>query len=334
MSDGGGKTTNDGEQKTLYSKRDDELGSGNNNREDSDSNFEFRIPTSDFNKVPIIAMTAHAMSGDEQKSLEAGMNDHVTKPIDPDQLFSTLLKWIKPAEERNRTSKNFPASGEPPELEKPLEADRAVCNESELPDSLPGFDIAAGLARLMGNKTLYRKLLLDFGANYGGAANEIRAALAVGDFEQVHSRVHSLKGLAGNLEATHLLAASVEMEKLVRGQTAETASEKELNQKFSDLEKALGHALGAVRPLGSTVEKKTIENRGGLRPFVSPELNKKVVDHIKEAADMGDVMQIKSITEKLMSESDVAIPLYNEIVKLAEDFDLDGIQKLILDLDG
>jgi len=47
-------------------------------------------------RTPIIAMTAHAMSGDEQKSLDAGMNDHVTKPIDPERLFATLQKWIKP----------------------------------------------------------------------------------------------------------------------------------------------------------------------------------------------------------------------------------------------
>jgi two-component system sensor histidine kinase/response regulator len=53
-----------------------------------------------FKELPIIAMTAHAMAGDEDKSLKAGMNDHVTKPIDPDQLFSTLQKWIKPSEKR------------------------------------------------------------------------------------------------------------------------------------------------------------------------------------------------------------------------------------------
>ena len=83
---------------------------------------------------------------------------------------------------------------------------------------MPGFDLAAGLSRLMGNKRLYRKLLLDFGANYGGVASEIREALAVGDFERAHSIVHNLKGLAGNLEveATDLQAAAVAMEKLVK----------------------------------------------------------------------------------------------------------------------
>ncbi len=139
-------------------------------------------------------MTAHAMAGDEQKSLDAGMNGHVTKPIDPDQLFATLQKWIKPVAERTAF--------------KTCRFRRALWMrirearwKTELPESLPGFDLAAGLARLMGNKRLYRKLLLDFGANYGGVASEIREALEAGDFEQAHSLVHNLKGLAGNLDS-------------------------------------------------------------------------------------------------------------------------------------
>jgi two-component system sensor histidine kinase/response regulator len=55
-------------------------------------------------------MTAHAMAGDDKKSIEAGMNDHVTKPIDPDQLFATLQKWIKPVAERAVVPKSLPAS--------------------------------------------------------------------------------------------------------------------------------------------------------------------------------------------------------------------------------
>ena len=60
-----------------------------------------------FKDLPIIAMTAHAMAGDEDKSLQAGMNGHVTKPIDPDLLFATLLKWIKPSEKRAITQKPY-----------------------------------------------------------------------------------------------------------------------------------------------------------------------------------------------------------------------------------
>ncbi len=74
--------------------RNAECGMGNKIGEDSDLKSEINTV------VPIIAMTAHAMAGDEDKSLQAGMNGHVTKPIDPDQLFATLQKWIQPSEKR------------------------------------------------------------------------------------------------------------------------------------------------------------------------------------------------------------------------------------------
>jgi CheY-like chemotaxis protein len=284
--------------------------------------------------LPIIAMTAHAMAGDEQKSIEAGMNDHVTKPIDPDQLFETLQKWISPVEERAAVPKSLPASGGPPVLDAPPEFHKAVSEEDELPESLLGFDLAAGLSRLMGNKRLYRKLLLDFGANYGGVASEIRAALEVGDFEQAHSLVHNLKGLAGNLEAKNLQAAAVKMEKLVKIQTAETASDKELYQKLTNLESALNQALGAVQSLGPVAEKKTIASSKDIKVSVPPEQLKKVTESIKEATDMGDVTQIKSIAAKLLAESDTVAPFCDELIRLADDFDFDGIQKLVHELDG
>jgi len=87
-------------------------------------------------QIPIIAMTAHAMAGDEDKSLEAGMNGHVAKPIDPDQLFATLQKWIKPSEKRSQVKQ----PEVPPES---LESDQAAPDEEQLPESLPGFDLSS-----------------------------------------------------------------------------------------------------------------------------------------------------------------------------------------------
>jgi len=288
---------------------------------------EIRNLKSKIRNVSIIAMTAHAMAGDEQKSIETGMNDHVTKPIDPNQLFATLLKWIKPVAERTGGQKSQERDG-------PAKADHVKPVVDYLPESLPGFDLQTGLARLMGNKRLYRKLLLDFGANYGGAAGEIRGAVATGDFEQAHSLVHNLKGLAGNLEANDLQRAAVEIETLVRGQTAKTTSDKELNQKFSELDNALGLAIDSVQTLGSTVEKKTIKSSGDASTSAPPGLVKKVVDVIKAAAEMGDVMKIKSIAEELKSESDAVAPFCDEIILLAEDFDFEGIQKHMLEFDS
>ncbi|MDH3800017.1 MAG: response regulator, partial [Desulfobacterales bacterium] len=217
---------------------------------------------SEIRNVPIVAMTAHAMAGDEQKSLDAGMNGHVTKPIDPGQLFAALQKWIKPLAERDVDPKSLSPSEGPPAITPPADGVQAVLDKDELPESLPGFDLAAGLQRLMGNKRLYRKLLVDFGTKYTEAAGEIRKALDANDFEQAHSLVHNLKGLAGNLEAGDLQAATVEMEKMVKGQTEKTVPAAELNLKFSNLEEALDRALEAVKILVPPDEKKTIEGGG------------------------------------------------------------------------
>ena len=90
----------------------------------------------------------------------------------------------------------------------------------------------------MGNKSLYKKLLVDFGTKYTQTATEIRQALDAADFAQAHSLVHNLKGLAGNLAATDLQAATVELEKLVKGDQKKTPSNDQLDQKFMALEKA------------------------------------------------------------------------------------------------
>ena len=87
-----------------------------------------------FKDLPIIAMTAHAMAGDREKSIEAGMNDHVTKPIDPDQLISALVKWIKPGE--REISEGV--------CESLIENKKA---EDILPSELPGISIASGLGQ-------------------------------------------------------------------------------------------------------------------------------------------------------------------------------------------
>ena len=313
--------------------RNAEFGMRNENGKDSDFKSKIQNLKSEIKSVPIIAMTAHAMTGDQQKSIEAGMNDHVTKPIDPDQLFATLQKWIKPAGGRTPVPKSIPALGKPPLEDLSPEDDQKVLDEDELPDSLPGFDLAAGLKRLQGNKRLYRKLLLDFGRNYRGVAEDIREALDAKDFKQAHSLVHNIKGLAGNLEAQDLQSASMELEKLVKGGEKQAPAEHHLDQKFTELESAVNKALEAVQTLGLPAEEKLTETSTEWLADIPVEQLKEIGDRIKEAADVGDVMKIKAIAEDIKSESEVAAPICNELIRLAEDFDFDGIQKFMLELD-
>jgi HPt (histidine-containing phosphotransfer) domain-containing protein len=151
--------------------------------------------------------------------------------------------------------------------------------------------------------------------------------LAAGDFEQAHSLVHNLKGLAGNLAATDLQAATVEIEKLVKGNQAKSSTAGQLNRKFTELEKAINQALKAVQTLGSSTEEIACEISEGMIAEVPAELIKGACNRIKEAVDTGDVMGVKSIAEELKAKSDAITPISDKFIQLAEDFDFDGILK-------
>jgi two-component system sensor histidine kinase/response regulator len=280
-----------------------------------------------FKELPIIAMTAHAMAGDEDKSLEAGMNGHVAKPIDPDQLFATLQKWIKPSEKRAITHKSVVS------VESSV-ADKVIPAEAELPESLPGFDLADGLKRLQGNKRLYRKLLLSFATDYNKAANEIREALDAEDFDRAHSLVHNLKGLAGNLSATDLQATAVNMEKLVKGVDKKNPSSKQLNLRLSELETVLNQALESVQSLGASAEENVCKLSDEEIAAIPAEFAHDVAKRIRDAAEMGDVMTLNAIAEEMKAHSDSCMPLSKQIIQMAEDFEFDGILKLADALDA
>jgi len=277
--------------------------------------------------VPIIAMTAHAMAGDEDKSLQAGMNGHVTKPIDPAQLFAALQKWIQPSEKRA-------VSQTPVVSVEPYGEEKEIPIEAELPESLPGFDLADGLTRLQGNQKLYRKLLLDFATDYHEAANEIREAINVQDFDRAHSLVHNLKGLAGNLSATDLQAAAVKMEKLVKGVDKKAPSSKQLSVRLAELETVLNQALESVQSLGVSGEENICNLSDEEIVAIPSELAQDIAQRIRDAAEMGDVMTLNAIAAEIKTHSDSCVPLSKQIVQMADDFDLDGIQKLATALEA
>ncbi|MGD9151184.1 MAG: PAS domain S-box protein, partial [Desulfobacterales bacterium] len=287
---------------------------------------EIRNLKSAIRNVPIIAMTAHAMAGDEEKSLKAGMNGHVTKPIDPDQLFGELQKWIGSSEKR---AKDVPEDDSVPDMS----AAETKPETQELPQTLPGFELAEGLNRLQGNQKLYRKLLLDFGVKYTKVAVEIKDALIDGDLKQAQSLVHNIKGLAGNLAATELQAAAVEFEKLIKGDQKPAVSPKQLDAEFKNLETAINRALKAVQTLGPAPKKIPAVPAKDAIAAMTPQLAKEAADLLKEPVEMGDITQIKSIAEKLKSKSSVFEAFSAQCIQLADDFDFEGIAKLIAKLE-
>jgi hypothetical protein len=119
---------------------------------------------------------------------------------------------------------------------------------------------------------------------------------------------------------------------LVKGEAGKTTSDQELTRQFAELEETLHRALEAVQTLGLPVAKKAFGISQGEMASVPPELIKRVVDRIKEAVETGDVARIKTIADELKSECNSMAPFCRELVRLAEDFDFDGVQKLLLDL--
>ena len=196
-----------------------------------------------------------------------------------------------------------------------------------LPEFLPGFDLAAGLSRLQGNRKLYRKLLLDFGNTYRNASEDIQSALNSADIKQVHSLVHNIKGLAGNLSATGLLAAATQMDGSVKkALAAGESSPGQFDASFAELGAALDEALSSCQMLvGSEDENAAVADQETTLP---PDMALLTAKRLRDAAEMGSVSDLKIIAEELETKSDAYAPLSKKISQLAEDFDFDGLQQL------
>jgi signal transduction histidine kinase/CheY-like chemotaxis protein/HPt (histidine-containing phosphotransfer) domain-containing protein len=283
-------------------------------------------------ELPIIAMTAHAMAGDREKSLAAGMNDHVAKPIDPIELFSTLQQWISADRDRKptRMSPSVSAAGpQEPAAGHKQSPTQSVAPKEALPQNLPGFDMTSGLKRLQGNRKLFRKLLVDFVDDYSLTAGEIERALSAEDIDQVHSLVHNIKGLAGNLSALRVQAAATKMDGLVKQALAGKPPEPDqMLLSFRELKDALDEALRSCLSLKqSTVEELSDPGRAVI-PSMPIELARQTAERLRNAADMGNITELKTIAEALRSDSNANSNFSDAVERMAEDFDLDGILKL------
>ncbi len=177
--------------------------------------------------LPVVAMTAHTIAGDREKSLNAGMNDHVTKPIDPDELYDALLRWIEPKERQAPKPK------------------RARVEDYMLePPEIAGVDVRAGLRTVGGNVKLYRSLLRDFHRDYSELVPDLQARLKSGDYQAVQAATHTMKGVAGNIGARKLYDAAASVEsKLKEGRNSEA------EEAFPEFAQAFGELMVNLEPL-------------------------------------------------------------------------------------
>ncbi|MBF0399058.1 MAG: response regulator, partial [Desulfobacterales bacterium] len=185
--------------------------------------------------VPIIAMTAHAMKSDREKCIESGMNDYVTKPINSEQLFSTLSRWIKiDVSKVSDISKQNTTVSET-QMEKLIKI-------------LPGVDVISGVKRLGGNFKLFQNLLKEFYDNYSQVPSDIKSAIEKFDIDVAGKLVHTLKGISGNLSATEVHKTAYDLEKAIK------------EQNISESKKLAGRLEAVMKRVVMPIfEQKTIE---------------------------------------------------------------------------
>ncbi|HEX7689276.1 MAG TPA: response regulator, partial [Burkholderiaceae bacterium] len=145
--------------------------------------------------LPVIAMTANAMVGDRDKVLAAGMDDHVAKPIDVEELFAAMARWIRPA----------------------APAGQAPADERPIPPPVPSqdgaaVDVRAGIAAMMGDEALYRRLLRMFLDRETDFPERFRRARAESQAKAAMRLAHDLKSVAGSLGAEPLRRAATRLE--------------------------------------------------------------------------------------------------------------------------
>jgi CheY-like chemotaxis protein/anti-sigma regulatory factor (Ser/Thr protein kinase) len=149
-------------------------------------------------ELPIIAMTAHALRGDRDKCMQAGMNDYLTKPINPRLLFDVLQRWVVPGH-----------TGLPPlapQQPQPI----GEGNWGNL--SIAGISIESGLYKVNHNRKLYQKLLRSFVKDFGNGVQLIADCLGQDKIDEARRIVHSIKGVAGNIGAENLFEQARDIE--------------------------------------------------------------------------------------------------------------------------
>ncbi len=250
--------------------------------------------------IPIYAMTANALVGDEEKSLAAGMNGHISKPIDPEQLYGILSRHLTISEET-------PVSGSDDDVEKPTH---------KLPVQLPGIDLEAGLKQIGGNQQFYLKLLGDFLKNHGDCVEHLRSLIASDKLDEARREAHTLKGVGGNIGAFPLEQKAAALESFLKDGAIPP---EDLFSEFSSVCELLFNSLKSLF--------SAAEERIDAAPVIDFQSK---FDELYQALDQGEAVSktlygdLKPALAERLSENQLA-----QVEKLIGDFEFEQAASLL-----
>jgi signal transduction histidine kinase/DNA-binding response OmpR family regulator/HPt (histidine-containing phosphotransfer) domain-containing protein len=260
-----------------------------------------------FSELPVLAMTANAMAGDRERCLESGMNDHITKPINVDEMFATMARWIIPS-----------APGRAP---LPDHENRDVAVDA-LPD-ITGVDTSAGLATTQGNQQLYLRMLRKFGQSQGDFAVEFDNACQDADESAALRCAHTLKGVAANIGATGLSEAAGLLEAACKNGSPEAEVAQRVDQVCG--------ALAVVKQGLSVLDN--IESAGGeaaatMEP--DPQQVKALLEVMAQLLEDSDT-EAAEIVEQLgpLVASSSQRGSFTRLEKLVEDYEFEDALELV-----
>ncbi len=259
-----------------------------------------------FARVPIIAMTAQAMSGDKEKTLVAGMNDYVSKPIDPEFLSAVLSKWvtIQPQHELVRPEDEVESNGHAADLA-----------------SLSTIDTTAGIRRIGGSETAYLKQLNRFAENYAGAVQAVRELIEQGEIEEAEHKCHALKGVAGNLGAEKLFELATAIDNQLKKDKAPPAAQ--LEQCESALRQVVAEIVSLRHDPAATSEPLNVD-KAALQALLQRLLS--VIDE-----DLGAAEELLDEMQEMSAGSEWS-EMVLQLAQRADSFDVDGAKVLLEEL--